>query len=855
MQFHLKTYYFCFIALCIQCFSVTHAKTVIIGFDGMDPNLLSQWMSAGDLPHFKELSKKGHFQPLATTYPAQSPVAWSTFATGLNPGEHGIFDFVHRNPSDYSSEYAISGIKPGPSWNILGLEVPVGNPIIFNRRAGKPFWLSAEQMGASASILRVPASYPPDPIYRMLSGMGIPDLLGTQGTYTFYTTGYVNPTEIGGRLVRIDRHQSHIDTFIEGPQHPFGSSALTIPMVLEAHTADSVKVRVDDHAIQLTEKQWSDWVPLSFSYAGVFSMEGMVRMYLVEAFPRVKLYLSPIHLNPTEPLVPISHPNNFAADLATDMGLFHTLGMPEETWSLNDGLISDDAYLDMVKDILAEREKMFFQQLQDPNNDLVVSVFVQTDRVSHMFWRGLDPRHALHETTSERGKQAIHWIYQEADRILGKTMDQLAAEDRLIVLSDHGFAPYYRQVNLNQWLLQQGYLVLKSGQNKGSFDAQDIDWSKTSAYAMGLNGIYINTRHRERKGFIEPQAVEQLKKEISNKLATLSDQKNAEPVITQTHNNKQLYSGVNIDTSPDLVIGYARGYRASWQTVLGSSGDEILADNLEKWSGDHCIDSQHVPGILLTNFTIDNPVSGLDAIGTLANSLLLVSPLPDIIYYEAGLADPLRSAFQKFNTLTDRFMPSWLVLMFHGLWFGVAILLFNKYIQSSQKRTIAHVARLLIFSCLMFIFSWASISETYRYVKQVQSDTLATIEAIATPAAELSSLKWFNSTTSQEDDTLQLIGHNKWQFTQEKISEKLSLRNIDQLEIMQLDNDSTSGPRLKRWWHSLLSHPQGYLPNNSQIERIDIETDPDNILLAWYLLGVFIVDLFEKARRRTIANS
>lgn len=134
-------------------------------------------------------------------------------------------------------------------------------------------------------------------------------------------------------------------------------------------------------------------MPLKFTFGGFMNVRGLVRLQLVEGFPNLKLYVSPIQIDPRAPVVPITSPPEYAADLASRIGLFHTIGMPEETWSLNEGKISDDAWLDMTATILKEREAMLFDTLARQESGLVVTVFVQPDRVSHMFWRGMDEQH------------------------------------------------------------------------------------------------------------------------------------------------------------------------------------------------------------------------------------------------------------------------------------------------------------------------------------------------------------------------------------------------------------------------------------------------------------------------------
>jgi len=587
-------------------------RTVVLGFDGMDPNLAQRWMDAGILPNFKRLAEMGSFQSLQTSNPAQSPVAWSSFATGTNPGAHGLFDFLRRDADTYAPEYAIANVEDsGRKLEMLGLSIPLSNPRTVNRRVGQPFWSSAEAAQLRSSVLRVPVTFPPDDITRMLSGMGVPDLLGTQGTFTIYAT-----QDLAGenaRVVKVEPVAGRAETELEGPLHPLykDPEPLAVPMTIEASESDGVRIDLDGTEVSLSTGDWSDWVPVRYSIAKVVGVRGMVRLHLVQAFPELILYVSPIQLDPRDPVQAISAPPAYAEELVERIGLYHTIGMPEETWSLNEGLISDQAYLDMVGTILAEREAMLFDTLDQNDSELVVVVFVQTDRVSHMFYRGLDPDHPLHDSTGEQARGAIEWIYREADRILGRTMDELAPEDRLIVLSDHGFNSFRRSVNLNRWLVDKGFMTSRPGQPDSESLFTNVDWTRTQAYAIGLNGIYLNLKGRERLGVVRAQQVERLKQEIAQQLLEMVDPDTGEPVVLKVYTAEEVYDGSEIGDAPDLVIGYAEGYRASWQTALGGVPAPLVEDNLRNWSGDHCVEPALVPGVLFTSFPLSTPVRSI----------------------------------------------------------------------------------------------------------------------------------------------------------------------------------------------------------------------------------------------------
>jgi predicted AlkP superfamily phosphohydrolase/phosphomutase len=596
-------------------------RTIILGFDGMDPVMAERWMNEGKLPNFARLREMGSFQPLGTTNPPQSPVAWSSFATGLNPGQHGIYDFLRRDPETYSPDFSISKVvPPGDTLKLLGMEIPLEDGQIINRRVGKPFWTTLAEQGARSTVLRVPVTFPPDDVQRMLSGMGVPDLLGTQGTYTIYS---VRPMQGGSstRSVRIrPNRQGVFQTQLEGPADPLDAEHLpmSVPMTI-APSNPGATVVIGDERIKLQVGEWSEWVTVEFEFFGVLSVTGIVRLHLVQDYPNVQLYVSPIHIDPKDPVLPLSNPPEYVTEMARKFGDFHTIGMPEETWSLNEGHLSDEAFLEMEKTILIEREAMYFDALERNDSELVVSVFVQTDRISHMFYRGIDREHPLFRETSKEARNAIYWVYRQADRILGKTLDRMSDSDRLIVLSDHGFAPFRHAVHLNKWLLDNGYLHLLPGAQDSGIGFANVDWTRTTAYAGGLNGLYLNRQGREANGIVTEQQGEALKNELIEKLAAVTDPRNGESMVREVYDGATIYDGNENNDRPDLVVGYQPGYRASWQTTLGAVPKVQVEPNDRKWSGDHCIAPDAVPGVLFTSF---DPGGEINSIADVASYVI-----------------------------------------------------------------------------------------------------------------------------------------------------------------------------------------------------------------------------------------
>jgi predicted AlkP superfamily phosphohydrolase/phosphomutase len=834
-------------------------RTIVLGFDGMDPELTEQWMADGTLPNFARLAENGHYQPLPTTNPAQSPVAWSTFATGLNPGEHGIFDFLRLNHRSYAPEYSISYVEqPETVLRAFGYQLPLDEGQTRSRRVGTPFWLAAEREGRRSSVLRVPVTYPADPISRMLSGMGVPDLLGTQGTFTYYTTEQESEASTGGRIVTVEPAGDRVETTFDGPPHPLYEepTPLTVPITIEPADAKRVKVTLDGQEVELAEAGWSDWVTVDFTFGGLMSVSGIVRLHLVEAFPELKLYVSPIQLDPRAPVGPISMPPDYAARLAERIGLYHTIGMPEETWSLNEERISDQAYLEMVETILAEREAMLFDTLEQGDSELITQVFVQTDRVSHMFWRGLDPRHPLYDESDDRARSAIRWIYGEADRILGRVMAAMKPEDRLIVLSDHGFDSFRRAVHLNRWLADQGYLALKPGQPASESLFANVDWTKTRAFALGLNGIFLNLRDREALGIVRTEDAEALKQEIAGKLTGALDPETGEAMVVTVYDGDEIYHGTQTGDAPDLVIGYGGGYRASWQTALGGVPEGVVEDNDKKWSGDHCIEPSMVPGILFTSFQPERQVASIGEVPDLVRSSLGLTGAidPELVEPSMGVFDVASPAFSWLDRLMSGWLPDVARLLFWGIVAAVASMALYK-VTSNQAKLAAIKAEIVVlrkriaefdgsFSEMwglvgrnlalamrqlwvtlvpaviasvpvIFLLVWVSTAFDSRW--PAPGDQLE-VEAYPSAGHELPPLHWRGGNGVVAD------GPGSWSVTWPADGGTMELVDSDETVLLTLPPEAPVGVvHQRRWWNTLFGNPAGYLPSPGDVDSINME--------------------------------
>ncbi|NOT56939.1 MAG: phosphodiesterase [Deltaproteobacteria bacterium] len=581
--------------------SSSHAKVIVLGIDGMDPTLLDQYLAKGSMPHFARLRAQGVYTRLRTTTPPESPVAWSTFATGCNPGKHGLFDFVTRVPGTYMPDLALTKIE--------------GSRYLAQRQ-GDPFWSLTSADHLPTVVVRCPITFPPDKVHgRMLSGMGVPDLRGSQGTFLYWTTAPVpNPLAMGGRVIHVDNTSGTLNTVLQGPTLGSGDQRkdLTVPLAITRDLAQhTATLTVQKQTFTLKEREWSPWFHVKFKTGFFQSMSAVGRFYLTSITPELELYGSPLNFDPENPPYPISYPERYAKDLARDIGTYHTQGMPEDTWALNEGRLDDDAFLQQCQHIHQEREAMLWHELARYTSGVFVTVFDTVDRIQHMFWRAIDPTHPLYTPeVAQRYGQVIEQWYQRMDGIVGQVLDKIDRDTTLIVLSDHGFASFRRAVHLNSWLREQGLLTLQENRSEGRGYGQDIDWSRTQAYALGIGGMYLNLRGREPQGIVEPGAAAQnLLHDLSARLLTFQDDKTGQPVIRRVLDREAIYHGAEAAHAPDLFLGFHDGYRASWQTAVGGVPRVLIEDNTKKWSGDHIVDPDLVPGVLLVNrpLSLDNP--------------------------------------------------------------------------------------------------------------------------------------------------------------------------------------------------------------------------------------------------------
>jgi len=658
-------------------------KVIVLGFDGADAEMARQWMDAGELPNLARLRDEGSFAPLRSTIPSQTPVSWSTFSTGLNPGRHSIFDFLRRETDTYRPTFAAfeetkvqflwgerNGMVVGSiaaaalllvvflvlklfrlrtliaalvalgvalaagfglGWMASNL-LPVERPLALNRQQGATFWETLGEAGVRTRVIRVPVTFPPEPYPHgeLLSGLGVPDLSLRIGKPFYFTSELFFQPKTGGdfalEVVELIDNQGTVETEIKGPPNqlfPDGPAYIEIPMTLTvAEDRGSLGIEVSGQRLTMKPGEWSDWTEFTFPFNALIKMHGIGRFRLLSLEPDVRLYLSPIQFDPENlpPILDITTPSDFVDALTEQFGRFKTQGWAIDTWSISEGTIDEAVFLEDVDFTVDKSAEMLYASLDQADDwDLLVHYFEFTDRVQHVMFRHIDPEHPLYDP-----EQAAKWggsildAYQRMDEIAGEVMERMPEGTLLLIVSDHGFAPWRRAVNYNTWLAQQGYLVLEGeGPERANledlFDQGEffvnVDWSRTRAYAMGLGNIYVNLAGREGQGIVQPgDEYRQLVTEIKTKLEAYVDPETEENPVAHVFTRDEAYGTYDPALIPDLFPSNNRGYRVGWQDSLGIVARQFIEPNADVWSGDHCsVYPPLVNGIFYANRPMNAP--------------------------------------------------------------------------------------------------------------------------------------------------------------------------------------------------------------------------------------------------------
>src|SRR5215471_1263129 len=569
-------------------------KVIVLGIDGMDPNFVEQHWSA--LPNLKKLSEEGEFKRLQTTMPPQSPVAWSTFITGMDPGGHGVFDFVHRDPKTLAPYSSVAQTAEGGKTISMGdYELPITSGEVVSLRKGKPFWQMLADHHVAVDVIRMPTGFPPvhcDDGFAV-AGMGAPDLRGTNGEFTFFTDEASQKSRMvpGGRIVHVDLSDHSATLQIPGPENSLRKDKAPTFVTAVTHVDPQEPVArfdVGDTQVILKEGEWSDWVQARFTLIkNLETAPGMFRIYAKKLHPRFEIYITPVNIDPSDPVLPVTSPDSYSRTLAKEVGLFYTQGMAQDTAAWRQGVFDRDDYIHQSRLVSEDHLKLLHHELERFHDGFLFFHFFGIDQDSHMLWGKYDEQLL---DTYKLVDQTIGWVRQ------------LAPDATLIVMSDHGFSTFDRAIHLNTWLMKEGFLTLDDPKNVGDEELfPHVDWSRTQAYAVGLNGLYLNLEGREPQGIVAPERADAIIQKLIEKLSVARDPDSGKPMIGGLTVTRREFHGDMLDKAPDILVGYMPGYRGSWQTALGAVPAATAVDNAEAWRSDHCIWSKFVPGVLISN--------------------------------------------------------------------------------------------------------------------------------------------------------------------------------------------------------------------------------------------------------------
>ncbi len=528
----------------------------------------------------------------------------------------------------------VLGIAAGVGLGIAaGRLLPASRPIAINNQHGDTFWQLLGHAGKRVRVMRVPVTFPPKEFEHgeLLSGLGVPDLSGRIGKPFYFTSELFFSPKGGGdfrvEVVELVDNKGTIETEIkEVPNELFPKKGATetdlikIPMTLTvAPDRQSLRIQTSGNDITLKPGQWSGWAHFTFPFNSLIKVQGIGKFKLEALDPEIKLYLSPIDFDPEHlPMgFAVTTPASFVKDLTREHGLFKVRGWMMDTWSLTSGTADEQTFLDDVKQTVDKDKEILAGALAKDDWDVMVHYFEFPDRVQHMMFRFLDPKHPLYtpEGAAKWGGSILQ-AYQDMDRIVGETMAK-RPDAALMIVSDHGFASFRRGMNYNTWLVQNGFMTL-NGQDAKRMNLEDlfdqgnffvnVDWSKTRAYALGLGQIYINEAGREAKGIVKPgDEYKQVAAQIKAGLEAYVDPETGEHPVAHVFTRDEAYNGVYDPVLiPDLIPSNSEGYRVGWQDSLGGIAKTITEPNNEIWSGDHCsVYPPLVQGILFSNFKLN----------------------------------------------------------------------------------------------------------------------------------------------------------------------------------------------------------------------------------------------------------
>lgn len=336
----------------------------------------------------------------------------------------------------------------------------------------------------------------------------------------------------------------------------------------------------------------------SYGEPNLVSSKSVRTETLYHIMPRNGRRIAVINVPVTYP--PIQIPGGYCISCFLTPSIDHQFTYPEELKEEIRPIIGDyiiDAseagvnYRCMDKDRVLQRiydmDKQRFALIKyfyaDKKCDYVFGVIMGTDRMPHLFYRYFDPVHIRYEPDPQY-INALKDHYRFCDGEIGEILKLLDRDTNLIVHSDHSVQRLDGRINLNEWLLEQGYLKLRSYPRQPTpLRACDIDWANTRAWATGYTGqIYLNVKGREAQGVIDPEEYEEVLDELANKIKAITAE-DGRCLKTDTFRRKDIHKGEYARFGPDLfiyfdecrwniseMIGYGLGKVYSYDTALGA---------------------------------------------------------------------------------------------------------------------------------------------------------------------------------------------------------------------------------------------------------------------------------------------
>jgi predicted AlkP superfamily phosphohydrolase/phosphomutase len=560
-------------------------KTILIGLDAFDPKKFEHLAEQGKLPNLSKYIEAKGYSRFNVTNPAQSEVSWTSIATGLNPGGHGLFDFVHRNPKNYGINVSLLPAKQ----SLIGLQFAPPH------EAQTMFDFAVEK-GYPATSLWWPATFPAkltSPVFT-IPGLGTPDIQGKLGVGILFSTEELSKNTLEKtQLEKLSPGKSsrQFSGRLTGPPNAKGKETF-LEFSLNFTDPETAEFSIGKNKpTTLRVGEWSPTFEISFKMNIVIQLKAVTRVILTQGEQNPRLYFLPLQIHPLSSAWPYASPRNLIKKTWTDNGPFLTLGWPQDTTGLDEGITTDDQFLALCNSIVATREQVFYSQLQNFREGVLGIVFDTLDRVQHMLW-------------SNRPDIIEDW-YIKLDSLIGRIENKIQqtnnSDAKIIIVSDHGFAEYKYKVNLNKWLLDEDFLAVNGDGNS----LNSVNWDQTTAYAIGLNSLYLNLAGREGKGILTADQKTAHLEKIRNALLQWEGP-DGQRVVTTAASNEEAFEGPLSNRGPDLLVGYTPGYRASADTGLGRWNNNVIEENLDHWNADHCIDPGSVQGVLFANQDLTN---------------------------------------------------------------------------------------------------------------------------------------------------------------------------------------------------------------------------------------------------------